>query len=77
MSEPTLDILKDLVTEARYFVDTYQPQSAEEETAQKILLERMDEALPPPVVEPVEQCERDLECARPNGHEGKCDDLPF
>ena len=77
MSEPTLDTLKDLLTEARYFVEGYQPQNDEDQAAQENLLKRMDEALPPPIIEPVEQCEKDLECMRPNGHEGKCDDLPF
>ena len=72
MSEPTLETLKDLLTEARYFVSEYEPRSLEEKTTQKTLLKRMDEALPlPPKL--ADACEKDLNCFQANGHEGECD----
>lgn len=76
MSNPTLDTLKDLLTEARYFVEGYQPQNDEDQAAQENLLKRMDEAMPvPPIL--AEACEKDLNCFQAKGHEGECDVLPL
>lgn len=77
MSDPTLATLKDLLTEARYFVEGYQYQTYEEQIARDNLLKRIDEALPlPPTL--ADACEKDLNCFQANGHEGECDvSIPY
>lgn len=76
MTEPTLDTLKDLITEARYFVENFKPETQEDGAARESLLLRIDRALPPPP-ELAEACEKDLRCYLANGHDGECDGIPI
>lgn len=72
MSEPSMDDLKDLLTEARYFVEDIRSQP-EDFAARAELLVRIDEAIPPPPNELIEACEKHASCFQPKDHEGACD----
>jgi hypothetical protein len=65
-----------LLADARYYVATFEPRTADEQSEQGRLLQAIDAALPPAPEPIIERCDN-VDCYGPKGHDGDHDFLPF